>query len=1858
MSNHISMHLTLDNARWHARLMTIPRVATLLALMLGVAEQVEGQTNLAPIWRVSVPGGQLRTGAAIAPDGTIYVSCDGTYSEADRYYTGAVRLHALNLDGTVRWTYSGGKGAASAPTVGQDGTVYFAAYQGEDAVQFVHAVGPEGTQRWRRDWAEPISSYVAALPNGSIIAKTHYGRLFRIDDTGTESLLREGWGSGASVVDENGTIFSGTGSAQVDALSQDGTPIWSFPGQDIPVMVNGLAFGPDSTLYVAGQTFSPQAPYGGDLCALNLDGSVRWRVQSDLEVFAAPAISPGGNIYLPARDPAGGGALVCLTSMGQSVWTNRFNGALMVTPALAADGSLWVVDRANGITLTSERGETIGTYMANGLLGSPALGSNGMLVVTTVARSVIAFASTAPALQGWPMEGNDPGRTHRVPRQDVPMAITNVAATLDLPHGILLSWTPPTIDPAQYEVWRSHSTNVDAAVRIAQFVVGNNEYLDTNVIAGATRYYWVKARNLSGTSPFGGYATGLRPMPQVGGEVWHAQVTDFSIKGIAVTSGGNVYVTANNYYASFPGDHNGRLLALTGEGEVRWTQDFPALLALAPVLGQSNQVVVTQNPVGGSVAYDEIGSQVWSFGETMCLLPPALGNDGALYYLKKAYGDESQGAIYSVQADGNAILIKPDWYADHWHYLVPPLLAADRLWLAGQGRIFMTSLSSNLVWHNKTLKTDALGLAPGPEGGTYVVTEGAVTLLGTDGSVRWAFSGPTFSSGLAVGGDGTVYGGTTDGGLVAISAQGAQRWTAAVQGAIRTTPAIGTDRTVFLGTDTGRFYALADDGTVKWQFDAGSPVTASASFLSQGWVLFGTENGFIWALRADTGLAQEGWPKYQGDVGNSGAVAALSSLPISPPSVVAHVQENGGTVVRLTWDSVPFAETYEVWRALGTDHAQGQMLASNIAVQLEYRDTQTRPGQDYSYWVRGLNGLGYGPWSGGTQAQQTNLLWMIPVLSGSVTPVVDPQGLLYAAGRRLPQVAPVMVSVGSEGEVIWDTPLPAFPSSSPVLGPMGRILLACNPATVVSMTPTGDYSGKWSGGSNSELDSDPAVDAYGTGYFGNRQGLLFGVSADAVPLWVGPGATSTSHPVVGADGVVYRSTPSSITAYSHRGAVLWTLKSHLLFSSPSLDSNGDLLSFTGVGSSKLLRIAPDGTIRATNDLATDLQFLSEPVLGQDGRIYAIGRRGVVRSACAFDALGNVIWTNRVANIRAGNLDVPALDQDGNLYVLSSTNLLVVIDSSGQKVKSIELPAPPTSPVVLTDTRRLYIATESGICAFDAVAPLDRGAPWPMYRRDPAGSASAHVLHQLPDSPVLARQEPFVDRVRIATERTTAPAVLELYRGVRPVFAEASLTAVGRAAESFVDDVSAIPGTSYYYWVRAVSPMGNSPFTGPIRQMSVLVPRMWLREIAGGGMMSIALGPEGNTYLCDFVNLVALDPNGEILWSIPGIVGRPVISPDGDIVVRDSQQLISLSARGTTNWTLQTPTCGSLAPPAINEDGTILLSCPDGTLRAIGSNGQTRWEVLGVPLAEGSPALADNGDIVMFRGDRLARVSAGATTATTADLVNYYQGDATPVLGLDGRVYLAGIGNAWEALGSDNRQLWQLTGKEAFSVQPVLGADGMVFGGTTVTNPTMGLASASGLSVQSITLHPAVVEPRNLRKVVAVLPDGTIKWEFVVGGNPTFLAVTSSGTLMVSSGTELYALATDDGSVKWRYTSPTGQSMGTPLIDSRGLLYVPLKGGAFVLNIGSGPAVSSWPMFRQNARQSACVSRGVAPSSRIVVGGDGSVDLEFRAPMGAVVLRSDDLRNWRGAAFERGSTNEFHLPATPGSSSEFFRVLPP
>jgi outer membrane protein assembly factor BamB len=233
-------------------------------------------------WQVALDG-LLRSSCVIAKDGTIYAATQD-------------RLYALSPTGHIIWTASV-VAENAAPAIGADGTVYVA--NAGSGIVGLDAFAPGGERKWETAiQGSPELQHLTSPTIGS-----------------------------------DGTIFFGTMSGPLTAVSPDGAIRWTA----------GDPLGRYSSPAIAsdGSLFTMQlSSYDSRLDSFAPDGShtLGALVGASYGYADYPIVGAGGVLYVPLAR-----GLVAMTQTGTDLWAqsreDEFNSSM---PAVGADGTVYV----------------------------------------------------------------------------------------------------------------------------------------------------------------------------------------------------------------------------------------------------------------------------------------------------------------------------------------------------------------------------------------------------------------------------------------------------------------------------------------------------------------------------------------------------------------------------------------------------------------------------------------------------------------------------------------------------------------------------------------------------------------------------------------------------------------------------------------------------------------------------------------------------------------------------------------------------------------------------------------------------------------------------------------------------------------------------------------------------------------------------------------------------------------------------------------------------------------------------------------------------------------------------------------------------------------------------------------------------------------------------------------------------------------------------------------------------------------------------------------------------------------------------------------------------------------------------
>lgn len=390
------------------------------------------------------------------------------------------------------------------------------------------------------------------------------------------------------------------------------------------------------------------------------------------------------------------------------------------------------------------------------------------------------------------------------------------------------------------------------------------------------------------------------------------------------------------------------------------------------------------------------------------------------------------------------------------------------------------------------------------------------------------------------------------------------------------------------------------------------------------------------------------------------------------------------------------------------------------------------------------------------------------------------------------------------------------------------------------------------------------------------------------------------------------------------------------------------------------------------------------------------------------------------------------------------------------------------------------------------------------------------------------------------------------------------------------------------------------------------------------------------------------------------------------------QLISLTgSHGVVQW--EYTTAGHYIPssPAIAADGTMYIAVElsdvnSNALRALTPDGTQKWSVPLAGLLEGSPAIGPDGTVYIgleSNGTPLdlstdPSMPAGGLFAFTPDgqlkwrATGITEIASTPALGADGTIYVGANDGHLYALAPDGTQNWAFqTQGSPYHCSPVVGRDGTIYVGTvgvdanlyaihpdgtqkwvaTASGDTMIIECTAGIGEDGtvyVTVYRSAPGDPSQNRLIAINPDGTIKWEHSINGMETWSSpvVGPDGTVYVQSDEGLVAASPggarkwlfpmrnnatytaavagdgvvyvgsfDDhlwavnanGSVRWSVAVPLGSTC-RPTIGPDGTVYVATalyeQNAVKLLAIGgsAGPSQVGWPMYMHDVRHSGRV----------------------------------------------------------------------
>lgn len=264
-------------------------------------------------------------------------------------------------------------------------------------------------------------------------------------------------------------------------------------------------------------------------------------------------------------------------------------------------------------------------------------------------------------------------------------------------------------------------------------------------------------------------------------EVWRLRMPEPTTESAcAVAPDGTIY----------QGTYAGRMVAITPEGQIKWTYKAGLEIWSSPGIADDGTVCFGSRDRNFYALTPE-GKLKWKFATGAWVdSSPAIAPDGTVYF-----GSWDKN-FYALTADGTL----------KWKFATSNLVTSSPA-LASDGTIYFGSHDRNF----------------------YALTP--------DGKVKWTFTtGGAVDGSPTIAADGTVYFGSADGNLYALHPDGSERWRLRTGSYTGSSPALDSTGTLYLGANKEQI-GVSRDGKLLWHHPVDVP-------LDMSWAV--AENGMIY----------------------------------------------------------------------------------------------------------------------------------------------------------------------------------------------------------------------------------------------------------------------------------------------------------------------------------------------------------------------------------------------------------------------------------------------------------------------------------------------------------------------------------------------------------------------------------------------------------------------------------------------------------------------------------------------------------------------------------------------------------------------------------------------------------------------------------------------------------------------------------------------------------------------------------------------------------------------------------------------------------------------------------------------------
>jgi large repetitive protein len=920
-----------------------------------------------------------------------------------------------------------------------------------------------------------------------------------------------------------------------------------------------------------------------------------------------------------------------------------------------------------------------------------------------------------------------------------------------------------------------------------------------------------------------------------------------------------------------------------------------------------------------------------------------------------------------------------------------------------------------LYVQNYVIGTGGLANSDWPKSGMNMNNTGQSIYVGPQtNNTKWTYATAPFygSNSIAIGSDGTVYGGGSyingpyGGYVYALNPDGTLNWTYVIGTSggdrIDGSPCVGVDGTLYIGSYNGKLYAINSNGTLKWTYSIGGNLFGAPAIGADGTLYIGGTTGIFYAINPDGSLK---WKYTMAYIYNSGspAVGVDGTIYVGSTDDKLYALNPDGTLK---------------WTYLTGDLVYGSAtLGSDGTIYFGSADKH----------IYALNPDGTQKWNYTTGGAIRN------------SPAIGSDGIIYASSLNDNSV----FALYPNGTLKWSYVAGGYLVGSPVISTDGTIYVGSNgDGKVYALNNNGTL--KWTYTTGGSIYGSPAIGSDRTIYVGSdkiyaitdtlftaNQTIGFapltvqfnGITALPITSWswnFGDGSTSMDqnpmHTYTSAGNYTVTLTMADSsgnnTVIVHQNSIKVYDAAVANFSLsttwgtwPSADLyTYNSIQFTDTSSNVVSWYWSFGdgtTSTAQNPIHT------YPVAGNyTVSLTATNPGGNNSSAINIQVTDTPLTV--ITNLAAGTYSTPQtlelVSNDPNSTVYYTN------DTTDPRVSSTRIPY--TAPITISNTTALR---------YSAVAPAGYWSQLYLQNYMIGNNSQSNVQWNLFENNLQHTGQSLTVGPGTNTTLWTYPTGNHIMYG-SPVIGADGTVYVG----------------SYDSKLYALNPDGSMK---------------WNYTTGNYIYGSPAVGADGTIYVGSYdKKLYALNPDGSMKWNYTTgnyIYGSPAVGADGTIYIGSyDNKLYALDPNGTMKWNYTTGNHIYYGCPAIGSDETIYIGSYDKNLYALNPDGSMKWNFTTGNYIYGSASIGADGTVYVGSYDKkLYALDPNGTMKWNFTTGNYIYYGSCPAISADGTIYIGSYDGKLYALNPDGSMKWNFTTGNRIYGSAAIGADGTIYIGS-------------------------------------------------------------------------------------------------------------------------------------------------------------------------------------------------------------------